>query len=373
MTTTAAVILVVVPALLGAVVVLTMRQLVGDVRVELRGLAERVATLEHGQREAGLGLASLGAGLAEAGATTRGVAEATSAIRDQLARARAALAALESEARARQALEQTTADAVRRLETILTGSHSKGLAGEHLLELMLGKLPAEWQVRNARVGSKVVEFGLRLPNHLILPVDSKWPATHLVEQLATCEQAEARARLKSELEAAVLAKAREVRKYIDPHLTTGFAIAAVPDAVFELCGAAIAEAGAQGVVLVSYSLLVPYVLLVFQTTLRLSRQLDRQRLDRYARAAYESLAAAEDELEGRLARALVMLGNARDALALHLGRARTCLAGLQLDAGDAAPASEMVDPVSLAGAEGQPRPGDTVSCWPPPTAPNGQR
>ena len=51
--------------------------------------------------------------------------------------------------------------AIRRLETVIAGTQSKGAAGENILDVVFSKLPAEWQVRNFPVGNKSVEFGLR--------------------------------------------------------------------------------------------------------------------------------------------------------------------------------------------------------------------
>jgi DNA recombination protein RmuC len=56
--------------------------------------------------------------------------------------------------------------------------------------VVFGKLPAEWQVRDFKISGKVVEFGLRLPNDLILPIDSKWTATHLLEKFVAAEEVE---------------------------------------------------------------------------------------------------------------------------------------------------------------------------------------
>ncbi|MCI0397296.1 MAG: DNA recombination protein RmuC [Chloroflexi bacterium] len=86
---------------------------------------------------------------------------------------------------ARQQLDQQNADALRRLEAIIAGTQTKGLAGENIIDLVFSQLPADWQARNFRVGNKVVEFALRLPNKLVLPIDSKWPATYLLEQFVS--------------------------------------------------------------------------------------------------------------------------------------------------------------------------------------------
>ncbi|HUW96323.1 MAG TPA: DNA recombination protein RmuC, partial [Anaerolineae bacterium] len=107
------------------------------------------------------------------------VSQVVTSIRQDLAELQAYTKAYN---RAREDLERRTADSVRRLEMVIAGTQTKGAAGENILEAVFANLPPEWQVRNFRVGDKAVEFGLRLPNNLILPIDSKWPATHLLEQ-----------------------------------------------------------------------------------------------------------------------------------------------------------------------------------------------
>ena len=99
---------------------------------------------------------------------------------------------------------------------------------------MFSRLPAEWQVYDFRVAGGVVEFGLRLPNNLVLPIDHKWPAVDLLDRLAASDDPKEQAILQRQVQSAVRSKAMEVRKYIDPERTYGFGIAAVPDAVYEL-------------------------------------------------------------------------------------------------------------------------------------------
>ncbi|MGH2354363.1 MAG: DNA recombination protein RmuC [Chloroflexota bacterium] len=296
--------------------------------LQLRGLLERVGTMEQHQRLANQGLATLGAGLAQTGTVAHSLVDAAAAIRSELSHAKSDLTELQAYAKARHDLERRTAESIRRLETIIAGTQSKGAAGEHLLELAFAKLPAEWQVRDFRIGNKTVEFGLRLPNNLILPIDSKWPATGLVEEFATCEDPNRQQRLKGLIEAAVLNKAREVRKYIDPGLTVGFGVAAVPDAVYEVCWGTQVEAVRLNVVLVSYSMFVPYLLLVFQTVLKMSQSVDLQQLDAGLRGAEDGIRSVQEELEGRFARALTMLGNSRDEMSVQLSRASRSLTGL---------------------------------------------
>lgn len=305
-------------------------QAVGDVRIELRALSERVLQVEQSQAQVHQGVAALGSGLAQTGTMARSLAETTAAIRDELSRAKQDLTELQALARARQELEQRTADSIRRLEAVIAGTQTKGAAGEQILEAVFAKLPAEWHVRDFRVGDGVVEFGLRLPSGVVLPIDSKWAATELLERLAACDDPAERQRLKTQIEAAVRARAKEVRKYLDPAVTTPFGVAAVPDAVYELCSGILADLVQANVALVSYSLFVPYLLLVFQTTLKHSHQIDLQKLDAYLQSVQGSLAALQEELDGRFARAITMLQNSRAEMGAQLGKVAGGLAGLRV-------------------------------------------
>jgi DNA recombination protein RmuC len=232
--------------------------------------------------------------------------------------------------RAGQESERQTAESIRRLEAIIAGTQSKGAAGENLLELFFARLPVEWQARDFRIGGKTVEFALRLPNNLVMPIDSKWAATHLLDQFNNTEDLQEQQQLKKAIEEAVLAKAREVRKYIDPSVTVNFGLAVVPDAVYELCSGIMPETFQMSVVLVSYSMLVPYLLLVFQTHLKSSQSIDLQKLDAYLHTAQESIAALQEELDGRFARSLTMMNNSRDEMRAILSKLGSSLAGLQM-------------------------------------------
>jgi len=245
---------------------------------------------------------------------------------------------------ARQAMDQQTADSIRRLEAIIAGTQTKGVAGENIVELVFSQLPPEWQVRNFQVGNKVVEFGLRLPNNLILPIDSKWAATNLLEQFLASRDISEQQQLKAQIAKTVLGKVKEVRRYIEPNVTVNFAIAAVPDAVFDLCSAVQGEALLINVVLLPYSMFVPYLLLAFQTVLRTSQEIDLQKLAAYLESAQNGLNAIQEELEGRFSRALIMLGNSRDDMRSQLSRISTGLVSIQLGAKGSTSTSEFLPP-----------------------------
>ncbi len=319
-------------------------QEVGKLSVELRGLLERVSNVEKGQNQVTQGIVSLGTGLTEAKTVTSSLVEATTAIRDELSQAKTNLTELQTHTKARQEIELRTAESIRRLEAVIAGTQTKGAAGENILEVVFAKLPPEWQVRNFRVGAKTVEFGLRLPNNLILPIDSKWPATGLLEEFVACDDPDKQQKLKAEIEAAVLAKAKEVRKYIDPNVTMNFGVAAVPDSVYDLCFGIQVDVLRLNVVLVSYTMFVPYLLLVFQTILKTSQNIDLQKLDAYLKSAQENIKAVQDELEGRFPKAITMLNNSRDEMSAHLSRVAGGLTSLQISAPSQSSAAALVEP-----------------------------
>jgi|GEM_PF-338907 len=307
-------------------------QEVGKLSIELRGLSERVSNVEKGQNQVTQGIASLGTGLTETKTVANSLVDATTAMRGELSRAKTDLTELQTHTKARQELELRTAESIRRLEAVIAGTQTKGAAGENVLEVLFAKLPPDWQVRNFRVGAKTVEFGLRLPNNLILPIDSKWPATGLLEEFIGCGDPDKQQKLKAEIEAAVLTKAKEVRKYIDPNVTMNFGVAAVPDSVYDLCFGIQVDVFQLNVVLISYSMFVPYLLLVFQTMLKTSQNIDLQKLEAYLKSAQESIKSVQDELEGRFPKAITMLNNSRDEMSAHLSKVAGGLTSLQISA-----------------------------------------
>jgi DNA recombination protein RmuC len=318
----------------------------GGMQVDIKGIADRVAIMERNQATFGQNVSALGVRLAETDTLAKGIHQTAGDIRTGLETAQKALASIQGHAAARMQQEQQTAESVRRLENVIAGTKSKGIAGENIMDLVFSQLPAEWQVRDFQIGNKSVEFGLRLPNNLILPIDSKWAATGLLEEFLAASDPQEQQRIKAEIERAVLQKAREVRKYIDPSITVGFGIATVPDAVFDLCSKAQVESMRMNVVLLSYSMFVPYLLLTVETVLKTGRDVDLQKLMAYLDAAQQTVGALQEEMEGRLSRAITMLSNSRDEMRAMLGRISTGLAALQIGTGGAPepPALPKVEP-----------------------------
>ncbi len=303
---------------------------------DLSELGERLSTVEKNQTNVNQGVGNLSSStlsaITELKALTTSLTDATGAMRAELSKAKNDLTELHTHVKTGQEAERQMAESIYRLESIIAGTQSKGLAGENVLEMVFSKLPIEWQVRNFKIGGKIVEFALRLPNNLIMPIDSKWAATHLLEQFIGAEDIQEQQKIKKSIEDVVLQKAKEVKKYIEPSVTVNFGVAVIPDAVYDLCSGIQSEAFQLNVVLVSYSMFVPYLLLVFQTILRSSQSIDLQKLDLYLQTTQESMKALQDEIEGRFSRAITMMGNSRDEMRAHISKVNGSLTGLQISA-----------------------------------------
>src|SRR5260370_8656246 len=85
---------------------------------------------------------------------------------------------------ARQSIEDEARSSLKRLESVIAGSSTRGAAGENILEEVLKHLPPEMLQRNVWVGGKVVELALQLPGGKLLPIDSKWVSSGALDQLA---------------------------------------------------------------------------------------------------------------------------------------------------------------------------------------------
>jgi hypothetical protein len=253
-------------------------------------------------------------------------------LQDQVAgavRDLAAIRELQAVERQRWTIEDDAFASLRRLATAMLGSATSGAAGERVVEQVLEGLPAQWRVADHTVNGKRVEFAIRLPDGLLLPIDSKVVAQNELRELDGTEDRTLRDRLEGGIRTKVLQRAAEVSKYVDAR-SPGFAVAAIPDAVFRVCGPVLARAYQEHrALLVPYSLLAPFVLMVYEQHLRSGLDLDNARLARLLADAQAHLDHAQQELNGRLGGALVQLGNGRDALARELAEAGHALALLR--------------------------------------------
>jgi DNA recombination protein RmuC len=245
----------------------------------------------------------------EAGGQTQGTQAAE--LRERLSQTQSVVEGLRSALTARQPVEEEARASLRRLESVIAGSSTRGAAGENLLEETLRHLPPEMLQQNVWVGGKVVELALRLPGGKLLPMDSKWVSSAALEQLAdTTLDAPRRAQLTAQVEREVEKRVREVSQYIDPATTSPFALAVIPDAAYDVCRSAIVGAHKRHVMVVGYAMALPYLLTLYQLHLQFARTVDMEKLQSALIDVERHLDTLEGVLENKLQRAVTMLQNA---------------------------------------------------------------
>jgi DNA recombination protein RmuC len=324
-----------------AALVAVMLLAVQAMRAEVARLRGQVESNAAPQMAAALqtGLQQLTGEQGKAAAAIQSAAQQVAAVSAAAAQLRTEVAALSADERARGTAAEEAREMLRKLERVIAGSASRGQAGESLLGEVLRALPAPWREYDVRIGNLPVEFAVPLPGGKVLPIDSKWPAADKVEELSRTTDPRGRAALAAQIEREVERKVDEVAKYLDPERTLMIGIAAVPDAVYDLCVRAHATAYARGVMLVGYSMALPYVLSLLALLERFGSRLDTGRTQTALSDLDRSLRELEESLHGPAARGFKMLENALDVQRRTVADCRRALAGA-----NALPAAE---PASL--------------------------
>jgi DNA recombination protein RmuC len=286
-------------------------------------------------------------------ASLRELGQAAQGLRGEIGEARRTLAEVKALERARGSQLDRATDSLRRLEVIVAGSASRGAAGENILGRALGQLPPDLLERNASFGGRVVEYALRLPGGRLLPIDSKWTGAGDLERLETTSDPDDQRRLHEQLSRDVRLRVREMVRYLDPERTLALAVLAIPDAVHAATPEAHAEGWSEGVLVVPYSLALPFVLSLYRLVVRLGSVPEGEGLASALARLADSLRRLDDEVEGRLSRGLVQAANARDALRGELAGARRTVERL---AGDGPTTGVAPRHVGASGSFDPPRP-----------------
>src|SRR5216684_2677561 len=270
-----------------------------------------------------------------------------SEMRDRLAQTQSVVERLGSALVARQSIEDEARSSLKRLESVIAGSSTRGAAGENILEEVLKHLPPEMLQRNVWVGGKVVELALQLPGGKLLPIDSKWVSSGALEQLAEPGlDAQRRAQLTAQVEREVERRVREVSQYIDPASTSTFALAVIPDAAYDVCRGAIVGAHRRHVMVVGYAMALPYLLTLYQLHLQFARTVDMEKLQSALIDVERHLDTLEAILDNKLQRALTMLQNTYTEGKQVSAKIRSAAQSVQT--AENGPAEVSTEPLSLA-------------------------
>ncbi|HXE74015.1 MAG TPA: DNA recombination protein RmuC [Candidatus Xenobia bacterium] len=240
------------------------------------------------------------------------------------------LETLRADYTARKAQEENLHRAVKGIEAVIAGGSARGGAGESVLAEAFQQFPPDMLETDFKVGGKPVEYAVVLPNDRRLPIDSKWAGSELLEELAQATDSETRRKLTDRIEEAALKKAAEVQKYLDPRFTVNVGVAAVPDAVFSCCRTAHIRAFRDyRVLLMPYSLAVPYVLALYNLYLQHGRSVELENLNNFLSQVEAQMALLDDIVQNRVAKIHAMAGSSRDDLLSVLASVRTSLQQLR--------------------------------------------
>jgi hypothetical protein len=236
---------------------------------------------------------------------------------------------VEAEIKSRKELDERNRAAIQKIEAVVAGAQSRGAAGEEVLAEAFAQFPPEMGDTQFKVNGRSVEFALVLASGKRMPVDSKWPAGKELEQFAAAADAATRDDLLKRIEKAVLKKVEEVTKYIDPASTASVAVAAIPDAAYFACRTAHIDAYRQRVLLMPYSLTIPFLLALYNLHQQFARSVDQENLEAALSQIEAYLEQFDETLENSVERGATMVSNAYRDLRVRVGQMRATLAGLR--------------------------------------------
>ncbi|MCK4648476.1 hypothetical protein KAT51_03020, partial [bacterium] len=143
------------------------------------------------------------------------------------------------------------------------------------------------------------------------------------------ENEETRAEIIEKIEKEVEKRTKEITQYINPAVTTPQAIAAIPDAAFSVCKKAHVEAYKRNVILISYSMAIPYLLTFLNLNLQYSRTVDIENLSHYLMNIKRNLDEMDSVLENYIEGASSRITNATIKYRELIGSIRGSLIALE--------------------------------------------
>lgn len=251
------------------------------------------------------------------------------AIRDNLETTLRAVENIRQQHEQSQKRETENFQSLKRLESVIAGSKQKGIAGENILREALDIFPPDMLETNFKVKGKEVEFGLVLSNKKVMPIDSKWPSTELLESVSREEDPVELERLMHKVQKEVAKRVSEISQYLDPNVTTPWAIGAIPDSMYSFCRDAHINAYSKNVILVSYSMLLPYLLMFFSLHLQYASSIDMENLSHYLIDIKRNIEQMGEILENRVERARALLSSASEDYRQILGSLKGSLSSIE--------------------------------------------
>ena len=127
-------------------------------------------------------------------------------------------------------------DKMSSIERTLTGTKSKGIAGEALLGLYLESSIKTGEVKkDLKIGTKIVEFAWKVSEGKYIPIDAKFPEIKaLVEEHDKSEDTVHKKSLSKKVKDKVKKEIENIQKYQNQPNTIGNCILAVPSSALQM-------------------------------------------------------------------------------------------------------------------------------------------
>lgn len=214
------------------------------------------------------------------------------------------------------------------LRGVFRSTTGRGQIGEDAVRSVLGHFPDDSWIEKLSLPTGVADFAVRMPNGLLLAIDSKTGGAENVGDLLKAVEALERARDSGDDDAVkgceeaverarelinnrVRKAARDIEKYVVPGKTTPFVVQALPDAVFDALDASTRQESSE-VVPVPYSLLHSMISAVRR--MQAHGEVDIARLSSAILKVRESKVRIEETVKNSVERAATMAQNAASAI-----------------------------------------------------------
>lgn len=145
-------------------------------------------------------------------------------------------------------------DKMSSIERTLTGTKSKGIAGEALLGIYLESSIKTGEVKkDLKIGTKIVEFAWKINEGKYIPIDAKFPEIKvLVEEYDKSEDTVHKKSLSKKVKDKIKKEIENIQKYQNQPNTIGNCILAVPSSALQMCPELLSIGKESNVYLSSY-------------------------------------------------------------------------------------------------------------------------
>lgn len=214
-----------------------------------------------------------------------------------------------------------TRDLFVSLSRVISGTKTRGIAGEEVLGRVLSKAIEAGLVRkNVAVGNGVVEFAWDLKDGKFIPIDSKVPDIYeALKSFDDKDDVSSKKNIKRDILAKIKKHVSEVEKYKNQHNTIDKCVLVVPDSVIDLFPESVFMGESQGVFVCSPSNVFVLCYLISEQYQRLKETNNLWEYQQIVDSLFAILKKISEKSE-TIDRAISQMKNANDAIKLEVSK-----------------------------------------------------